>query len=296
MCEKPRKINGHILLRPKSFLMKQAAEWAKDSFLNWVPSSKCLLFSNSSTLLKAHLFCFRFKSASSFCSCCYDVFSADVAEQYFQKSLDKLKDAEGAGKAKFLSIQDEYCHFLQVSGQEEVSEFGLQLTIFTWAAQLLCKGPLNSFILQASSRCLLCARHMTSQVATVWQLPDPCSDAPPTRKGIQRPCLLQPEPRAEMPLGQSVLLIEQDRGWSVALPTPLPTTLCPPNVATLLVLTLCTTPYSSLILSPLTHPLWVPAAVGQGGLGLRTVPGMSKGHPRGSYSLHLGSNPAPTGR
>ncbi|XP_024417520.2 tetratricopeptide repeat protein 23 isoform X1 [Desmodus rotundus] len=43
----------------------------------------------------------------------------DVAEQYFQKSLDKLKDAEGAGKAKFLSIQDEYCHFLQVSGQEE---------------------------------------------------------------------------------------------------------------------------------------------------------------------------------
>lgn len=43
----------------------------------------------------------------------------DVAEQYFQKSLDKLKDAEGAGKAKFLSIQDEYCHFLHVSGQGE---------------------------------------------------------------------------------------------------------------------------------------------------------------------------------
>ncbi|KAM5291497.1 tetratricopeptide repeat protein 23 isoform 2-T2 [Glossophaga mutica] len=43
----------------------------------------------------------------------------DMAEQHFRKSLDKLKDAEGTGKAKFLSIQDEYCHFLQVSGQEE---------------------------------------------------------------------------------------------------------------------------------------------------------------------------------
>ncbi|XP_046511277.1 tetratricopeptide repeat protein 23 isoform X1 [Equus quagga] len=43
----------------------------------------------------------------------------DVAEQYFQESMAKLKDAEGMGKAKFLSIQDEYCHFLQVIGQEE---------------------------------------------------------------------------------------------------------------------------------------------------------------------------------
>ncbi|KAM8780891.1 tetratricopeptide repeat protein 23 isoform 1-T2 [Rhynchonycteris naso] len=43
----------------------------------------------------------------------------DVAEQYFQESLSHLKDAEGTGKAKFLSIQDEYCRFLQVTGQEE---------------------------------------------------------------------------------------------------------------------------------------------------------------------------------
>ncbi|XP_054417874.1 tetratricopeptide repeat protein 23 isoform X1 [Pteronotus mesoamericanus] len=43
----------------------------------------------------------------------------DVAERYFQESLAKLKDAEGAGRAKFLSIQDDYCHFLRVSGQEE---------------------------------------------------------------------------------------------------------------------------------------------------------------------------------
>ncbi|XP_019582222.2 tetratricopeptide repeat protein 23 isoform X1 [Rhinolophus sinicus] len=43
----------------------------------------------------------------------------DVAEQYFQESMAHLKDAEGMGKAKFLSIQDEYCHFLQVTGQEE---------------------------------------------------------------------------------------------------------------------------------------------------------------------------------
>ncbi|XP_037001835.2 tetratricopeptide repeat protein 23 isoform X2 [Artibeus jamaicensis] len=42
-----------------------------------------------------------------------------VAEKHFQKSLDKLKGAEGTAKAKFLSIQDEYCHFLQVSGQDE---------------------------------------------------------------------------------------------------------------------------------------------------------------------------------
>lgn len=49
-------------------------------------------------------------------------FSSDVAEQYFQESMSSLKDAKGTGKAKLLSIQDEYCHFLQVTGQEEVSE------------------------------------------------------------------------------------------------------------------------------------------------------------------------------
>ncbi|XP_029808544.1 tetratricopeptide repeat protein 23 isoform X2 [Suricata suricatta] len=43
----------------------------------------------------------------------------DVAEQYFQESMANLKDAEGMGKAKFLSIQDDYCHFLQVTGQKE---------------------------------------------------------------------------------------------------------------------------------------------------------------------------------
>ncbi|XP_004483950.1 tetratricopeptide repeat protein 23 isoform X2 [Dasypus novemcinctus] len=43
----------------------------------------------------------------------------DVAEQYFQESLAKLKDAEGMGRAKFLSIQDEFCHFLKMTGQEE---------------------------------------------------------------------------------------------------------------------------------------------------------------------------------
>ncbi|XP_032691927.1 tetratricopeptide repeat protein 23 isoform X4 [Lontra canadensis] len=43
----------------------------------------------------------------------------DVAEQYFQESMANLKDAEGTGKAKFLSIQDDYCHFLQATGQKE---------------------------------------------------------------------------------------------------------------------------------------------------------------------------------
>ena len=53
-----------------------------------------------------------------------------MAEQYFQDSMANLKDAEGIGKAKFLSIQDDYCHFLQVTGQKEVSEFGPQLTSY----------------------------------------------------------------------------------------------------------------------------------------------------------------------
>lgn len=51
-------------------------------------------------------------------------FSSDVAKQYFQESMANLKDAEGMGKAKFLSIQDDYCHFLQVTGQKEVNVFG----------------------------------------------------------------------------------------------------------------------------------------------------------------------------
>ncbi|XP_037365953.1 tetratricopeptide repeat protein 23 isoform X2 [Talpa occidentalis] len=42
-----------------------------------------------------------------------------VAEQYFQESMANLKDAKGSGKAKFLTIQDEYCHFLQATGQQE---------------------------------------------------------------------------------------------------------------------------------------------------------------------------------
>lgn len=51
-----------------------------------------------------------------------------MAEQYFQESMANLKDAEGTGKAKFLSIQDDYCHFLQATGQKEVSEFGPEST------------------------------------------------------------------------------------------------------------------------------------------------------------------------
>ncbi|KAL6063269.1 hypothetical protein STEG23_011724 [Scotinomys teguina] len=43
----------------------------------------------------------------------------DVAEQYFQESMTHVKDSEGAGRAKFLSIQDEFCNFLQITGQKE---------------------------------------------------------------------------------------------------------------------------------------------------------------------------------
>ncbi|XP_012619992.1 tetratricopeptide repeat protein 23 isoform X4 [Microcebus murinus] len=42
-----------------------------------------------------------------------------VVEQYFQESMTHLKDSEGQGRAKFLSIQDEFCHFLQMTGQKE---------------------------------------------------------------------------------------------------------------------------------------------------------------------------------
>lgn len=43
----------------------------------------------------------------------------DVAEQYFQESMTHMKDSEGAGRTKFLSIQDEFCNFLQITGQKE---------------------------------------------------------------------------------------------------------------------------------------------------------------------------------
>ncbi|KAM9183291.1 tetratricopeptide repeat protein 23 isoform 1-T2 [Dugong dugon] len=43
----------------------------------------------------------------------------DAAEQYFQESMANLKDAGEMGRAKFLLIQDEFCHFLKVTGQEE---------------------------------------------------------------------------------------------------------------------------------------------------------------------------------
>ncbi|KAK7822143.1 hypothetical protein U0070_000707 [Myodes glareolus] len=47
--------------------------------------------------------------------------SSDMAEQYFQESMAHVKDSEGAGRAKFLLIQDDFCNFLQITGQKEVS-------------------------------------------------------------------------------------------------------------------------------------------------------------------------------
>ncbi|XP_031242822.1 tetratricopeptide repeat protein 23 isoform X3 [Mastomys coucha] len=43
----------------------------------------------------------------------------DVAEKYFQESMTYIKDSEGAERAKLLSIQDEFCSFLQTTGQKE---------------------------------------------------------------------------------------------------------------------------------------------------------------------------------
>ncbi|KAM6181269.1 tetratricopeptide repeat protein 23 isoform 1-T2 [Erethizon dorsatum] len=45
----------------------------------------------------------------------------DVAEKYFQESVAHLKDSGGAGRAKFLAIQDEFCHFLQIAGKKETA-------------------------------------------------------------------------------------------------------------------------------------------------------------------------------
>ncbi|KAM6201888.1 tetratricopeptide repeat protein 23 [Rhynchocyon petersi] len=42
----------------------------------------------------------------------------DVAEQYFQECMANLKEAGDMGRSKFLSIQDEFCHFLKNTGQE----------------------------------------------------------------------------------------------------------------------------------------------------------------------------------
>lgn len=33
--------------------------------------------------------------------------------------MTHMKDSEGAGRTKFLSIQDEFCNFLQITGQKE---------------------------------------------------------------------------------------------------------------------------------------------------------------------------------
>lgn len=72
-----------------------------------------------------------------------------MAEQYFQESMANLKDAEGTGKAKFLSIQDDYCHFLQATGQKEVSEFGPEsTTLYSMHMSWHPKG--RSFMLQTS--------------------------------------------------------------------------------------------------------------------------------------------------
>ncbi|XP_037054647.1 tetratricopeptide repeat protein 23 isoform X2 [Peromyscus leucopus] len=49
----------------------------------------------------------------------HEVLNKHVAEQYFQESMTHVKDSEGAGRAKFLSIQDEFCNFLQITGQKE---------------------------------------------------------------------------------------------------------------------------------------------------------------------------------
>lgn len=79
---------------------------------------------------------------------------SDVAEKYFQESMTYLKDSEGTEKAKFLSIQDEFCSFLQTIGQKEVSEFRSQLSSYshgTPKTSSLCQHLLSTYHVQSVS-------------------------------------------------------------------------------------------------------------------------------------------------
>ena len=76
---------------------------------------------------------------------------SDVAEKYFQESMTYIKDSEGGEKAKFLSIQDEFCSFLQTTGQKEVSEFRSRLSSYSHGmpkTSLLCQHPLSTDCIQ----------------------------------------------------------------------------------------------------------------------------------------------------
>lgn len=73
---------------------------------------------------------------------CSSVLFSDMAEQYFQESMTHVKDSEGAGRVKFLSIQDEFCNFLQITGQKEVSEFRSQLSSYSYG---MPKTTLSAF-------------------------------------------------------------------------------------------------------------------------------------------------------
>lgn len=90
--------------------------------MNWRLRSKCSFLNGSCFTVTNSMFApSLLRSLSYFQNCCSPLFS-DVAEKYFQESMTSIKDSEGAERAKFLSIQDEFCSFLQTTGQKEVSE------------------------------------------------------------------------------------------------------------------------------------------------------------------------------
>ncbi|XP_028024552.2 tetratricopeptide repeat protein 23 isoform X4 [Balaenoptera acutorostrata] len=105
---------GYLQLKGLSLQAKQHAEKAKEILTNAI--AHLIVLSRNPSQEEA--------AVSAHSIACAAVASGrpehhDVAEQYFQDSMANLKDAEGIGKAKFLSIQDDYCHFLQVTGQKE---------------------------------------------------------------------------------------------------------------------------------------------------------------------------------
>ena len=73
-CMKTNENKLQYLSENQTLSNKTVRLMGKDSFLNWVILSSYLLFSDSSSSLNAQLFCFHFKSVSSFQNCCCGAF------------------------------------------------------------------------------------------------------------------------------------------------------------------------------------------------------------------------------
>lgn len=62
------------------------------------------------TEVNVHVFCFFFFVCGG----------SDSARQHFERSLDAYENLAGPQDPAFLTVQDDFCRFLLVSGQQEV--------------------------------------------------------------------------------------------------------------------------------------------------------------------------------